>query len=221
MTDRPTGIQVAPTEDEMNSVQDILKRAISAVVGMSQLQADVDMLRTTVSGLQADADRLRNHNESLDEALHQSRMTRNDLTSKLAQVETDLQGTKAERDRAIAQRYDCDIQRQVYLEDKRLAEQRADNAELRVMELEDELKAAMERINTARRLFALDIEPEHVKALPEPLPQAAPEMPKVWEAPDPVEVAAKPNRIYHDSYQSGDYWDVERQQYYAEAQHGD
>ena len=67
MTDGPTGIQVAPTEDEMNSVQDILKRAISAVVGMSQLQADVDMLRSTVASLQSDTERLRQQNAGLDE----------------------------------------------------------------------------------------------------------------------------------------------------------
>ena len=66
MTDGPTGIQVAPTEDEMNSVQDILKRAISAVVGMSQLQADVDMLRATVAGLQSDTEKLRQRNATLD-----------------------------------------------------------------------------------------------------------------------------------------------------------
>ena len=64
-------------------------------------------------------------------------------------------------------------------------------------------------------------EPERGSTIGTILPPVAPEMPKVWEEPEPVEVAAKPNRIYHDSYQSGDYWDVERQQYYAEAQHGD
>ena len=214
MTDRPTGIQVAPTEDEMNSVQDILKRAISAVVGMSQLQADVDMLRSTVSGLQADADRLRNHNESLDEALHQSRMTRNELTSKLAQVETDLRNVSVERDDARKQRDIANAKVDNLAFDLDTTKRERDDALIHVMELEDELKAANAKLDEARALFA----PEPVKST-EPAP--APEAPKVWEEPEPVEVAAKPNRIYHDSYQSGDYWDVERQQYYAEAQHGD
>ena len=43
-----TAIQVSPevpTEDEMNKVRAILERAINAMVGMSQLTADVDMLR--------------------------------------------------------------------------------------------------------------------------------------------------------------------------------
>jgi hypothetical protein len=69
MTDGPTGFQVAPTEDEMANASAILTRMINAVVGMSQLQADVDMLRQTVTGLQADAERLRNQNAALTQAL--------------------------------------------------------------------------------------------------------------------------------------------------------
>ena len=215
MTDGSTGIQVAPTEDEMNSVHDILKRAISAVVGMSQLQADVDMLRSTVSGLQADADRLRNHNESLDEALHQSRMTRNDLTTKLAQVEMDLRNVYVERDDARAQRDIANAKVDNLAFDLNTTKLERDDGLIHVMELEDELKAANAKLDAAKALFA----PEPVKPT-EPLAPAAHEAPKVWEDPEPEPVVVEPInpiplRRYLDQWSPGAIWDPEKNAYYV------
>ena len=170
MTDGTTGFQVAPTEDEMNHVQDILKRALNAVVGMSQLQADVDMLRNTVQALQADTERLRQQNAGLDEALYQSRQSRDGLTTRLAEVQHDLDTSQRDA-RTIADENANLLALNESLREKlHSAEQSRDNAELRVMELEDELKQANAKLDTVRSLFA----PEPVAKPVEPAPEPAP-----------------------------------------------
>ena len=99
MTDGTTGIQVAPiTEDDMNKVTSILKRAADAIVGMSQLAADVDMLRATVASLQQDCDRLRNQNNALDEALNHSREMRDNQARELASTKDQLAQVTHDRD---------------------------------------------------------------------------------------------------------------------------
>ncbi len=97
MTDGPTGIQVAPiTEDDMSKVQAILKRGMDAIIGMSQLAADVDMLRQTVAGLQAESERLRNQNNALDEALNHSREMRDNQARELAETKDKLAQSQRE-----------------------------------------------------------------------------------------------------------------------------
>ena len=140
----------APTEDEMNKVQDILSRAINAIVSMSQLSADVDMLRTTVQTLQSDTERLRQQNAGLDEALFQARRTRQDMETKLHATET--RASDAEQDLG---RYKVAVGNQAQENEKLLAslhasEQRADNAELKVMELEDQLKVHSAQLDSIR-----------------------------------------------------------------------
>ena len=99
MNDGLTGFQVAPiTEDDMSRVTSILKRAADAIVGMSQLAADVDMLRATVASLQQDCDRLRNQNNALDEALNHSREMRDNQARELASTKDQLAQVTHDRD---------------------------------------------------------------------------------------------------------------------------
>lgn len=151
MTDGTTGFQVAPiTEDDMNRVTSILKRAADAIVGMSQLTADVNMLRDTVHGLQADADRLRRQNEALDEALHTARTQRHDLEAKLAQVETEARNSAVERDKAVHDLNDVARNYAGLKHDFDTMHTERDDAQFQVLTLQDELKDAVAKLEAFR-----------------------------------------------------------------------
>jgi chromosome segregation ATPase len=143
MTDGPTAIQVSPIpEDEMRQVHSIIQRAFDGVIAMSQLSADVDMLRQTVAGLQADMDRLRSQNNALEEALDHSRRTRNELSDKLATVTHELEEAKGVRD--YADKANITIQNLLgELRAKLETTERArDDAELEAMQAADDLVVA-------------------------------------------------------------------------------
>jgi len=163
MTDGTTGIQVAPiTEDEMNQVQSILKRAIDGVVGMSQLKADVDMLRETVRGLQADADRLRNANEALDQALTKVRNERDAAQAELVEAQ-------AKADRATRlEAENADLRSQL---DQ--AKRERDDHGMRTLELEESLKEAHLKLEAIRDTFvkAFGQTPAMQPTSPKPVPE--------------------------------------------------
>lgn len=141
MTDGPMGIQVAPiTEDEMNLVQNILKRAVDAAVGLSQLQADVQTLRNAVAGLQADTERLRNANLALDEALTKVRNER-DL------AEAELVDLKSKAGDAATLRAENDSLRSELAQAKR----ERDDYGNQTLDLEDALKHANAKLDTIRK----------------------------------------------------------------------
>lgn len=143
MTDGTTGIQVAPiTEDDMNRVQTILKRAADAIIGMSQLSADVDMLRQTVAGLQADTDRLRNQNNALDEALNYSRSERDRQASELVNVKAELASA---HDGAYSLKLENDKLGLVNVQlhgDLDLTRKERDDAQFQVLDLQERLTIA-------------------------------------------------------------------------------
>lgn len=211
MTDiGPTGIQVAPavpTEDEMSHVQDILKRAINSLVGMSQLQADVDMLRTTVQNLQADTERLRQQNAGLDEALYQSRQARQALETDLSNARHELRGTTQERDALKTSNENWQKEVNHLTDDLHMAQQSRDTAQLQVMELEDQLKALQAKLDAIREGYR-SIFGEEPKAV-----QATPEPPHPEQVPDP----ALPTRRYLSEWAHGATWDDEKHAYYVEA----
>ena len=209
MTDGNMGFQVAPTEDEMANASAILTRMINAVVGMSQLQADVDMLRTTVQSLQSDAERLRNQNAGLDEALFHARQARHELEAKAKAAEESAMIASAASKTAIRSRDYAESQ----LADTKSALTQAlderDEAQFRVLELEDKLKAAEGKLAKVQEVFGIVTEPpkaEPVQAEPIPAPEPAP-------LADP----APPTRTYFDHWSPGALWDSDKAKYYNEA----
>ena len=188
MTDGTTGFHVAPiTEDDMNRVTSILKRAADAIVGMSQLSADVEMLRQTVSGLQADCDRLRNQNNALDEALAHSRNVRDTQAIDLSNAKSDLSQANTDLASAKSQVESLTIAVEGFKDKLHIAEQGRDDAELKVMALEDELAAAKAKLDKIAEAHAL------VFGAPEPKPEPTPE--RVSMTADTPYETAKPEPV--------------------------
>jgi hypothetical protein len=235
MTDTGTmAIQVSPvvpTEDEMNKVQEILKRALDAVVSMSQLKTEVDALRQSVASMQADSDKLRTQNAGLDEALYQSRQARNDLTAKLQDAEHSLVAITQERDTASG-RYTSVVTENDNLQSKlHHAEQTSDDWELKAMDLEDKLKASEAKLAAIREGYdaIFGKAPEAVQAAPEPepAPASAPASEPVlnpvsdWTTgsptSEPAPSPAPPARTYHGTgWAPGHIWDNQKKEYYTE-----
>ena len=207
MTDGNMGFQVAPTEDEMANASAILTRMINAVVGMSQLQADVDMLRTTVQSLQSDAERLRNQNAGLDEALYHARQARHETEAQLKQAQSDAMSAQAERDIAVRSRNYAESQLADTKEALTQALDERDTYALEKMELEDKLKAAEGKLAKVQEVFGI---------VPE-LPKAKPVQAEPIPAPEPLADPAPPTRTYFDHWSPGAFWDSDKAKYYNEA----
>lgn len=163
MTDGPTGFHVAPiTEDDMNRVTSILKRATDAIIGISQLSADVDMLRQTVSSLQTDTERLRSQNNALDEALNYSRGERDRQATLLAQKQDELNKYAAELAETQAKADKLELTNGQYEIDLDLTRKAKDDAEFHNLELEDKLKAAEAKLTKVAELHRALFTPEPV-----------------------------------------------------------
>ena len=219
MTDGTTGIQVAPiTEDDMNKVTSILKRAADAIVGMSQLAADVDMLRTTVASLQQDCDRLRNQNNALDEALNHSREMRDNQARELASTKDQLAQATAERDRAASDNVAVSTKLGEALREleqaKAEAAQWADEAD----KLSKERDAAHAKLDSIH--VALGLTPQAMQApTPTPPVDIVAGSDQSWRSdPSPSSVepqapATPAEPSTSTEWQPGYYWDAVRQLY--------
>lgn len=202
MTDGTTGIPVAPiTEDEMTKVQDILRRAANAIVGMSQLANDVDSLRQQVAQTQDELNKLRRTNDALEESLSHHRQARQELEQRLAD---------AEQAKTTAQREADDLRENVAhnnraIIDVRDAYNRAmkdrDDAELRAMEAEDKLKAAEAKLARIAEVFG----PEAPKPTPEPVKVESVPTKVEQDTSNPPKVEIDWSRPHHWDHTLGDY----------------
>lgn len=218
MDNGTTAIQVSPiTEDDMSKVQAILRRAADAIVGMSQLHADVDMLRQTVASLQADADRLRNQNNALDEALTHSRTVRDDQASTIIRLSSQIDTITYDRDDLKkANEYTTTMNGQLADKLKQVEADRDDHG-FRVLELEDKLKAAEAKLSRLAQAHA-DVFGAMQPTTPGPAPSnTIKEFHPIQEAGEP-DKPSLPTRTYHGlSWSPGYMWDNDKQEYYTEA----
>ena len=217
MTDGTTGIQVAPiTEDDMSKVTSILKRAADAIVGMSQLAADVDMLRATVASLQQDCDRLRNQNNALDEALNHSREMRDNQARELASTKDQLAEVTRELEQAkndnvvLANQSNRLNESLVKAEQER--DQWADEAD-KHSKAHEGAQAKLDAITNT-----LGLTPQAMQAPAEPVPvppvQATSDFQHWPSEPSPVaEPLAHTEPSTSTEWQPGFYWDATRQLY--------
>lgn len=215
MNDGPTGFHVAPiTEDDMFKVKDILQRAADAIVGMSQLSADVDMLRQTVSGLQADTERLRSQNNALDEALNYSRGERDRQASKLNETEQRCHNLELENHGQMEQLSKLDLANGQLQIDLDLTRKAKDDAEFHNLELEDKLKAAEAKLAKVAELHRVLFPPEpgieiyHNMIVPSvPAPTHEPPTPEL----DPP---SQPDTV--TDWQPGYFWDHDTGKYWRQ-----
>lgn len=169
MTPNETQGHMAPSVSEIEQAQSVFARARDAILDLAQLRQDVAGLRDTVNSMQADLDRLRNQNNALEEALTHSRQARHELETRNASLQRDLDEEKRNHDVAVHTRNEQ--QDRADRAERSLAEARKerDDAQLRVMELEDKLKASDAKLNelqeTFRRIFG---QIEQPKATPSP-----------------------------------------------------
>lgn len=207
MTDGTTGIQVAPiTEDEMSLVQNILKRAVDAAVGLSQLQADVQSLRDTVHGLQVDTERLRTQNSNLDEALTRARAERDaakaDLSYALANHnDADIRATSLQQ---LVN--DLGLENSVLKADLNQALEVADIHYLDKLGLQDELKEALAKLEAIREGFESIFGKAPEAMQPAPVP-AIPVSASVSEPASPIAASLEVDwsKPYHYDEVTGGY----------------
>lgn len=205
MIDGPTGFHVAPiTEDDMFKVKDILQRAADAIVGMSQLSADVTALRDTVNMLQADTDKLRGQNNALDEALNYSRGERDRQSALLSEVNAQLHSAVTEKEQVLLQNDKLELANEQYQIDLDLTRKAKDDAEFHNLELEDKLKAAEAKLAKVaelhRSLFPVEAPPWTKPA--EPTPEPVPTPPYL-----PVEQTEAEWPDSRETWDTGYYWD--------------
>jgi len=216
-----TGIQVAPavpTEDEMSQVQSILTRAANAIVGMSQMKDQVEKLQAQLNDLQMQTNRYQSHIAELDELLAHVRQQRDSAQAEASEAKA--KAGAAEREAAFAARDRDDYKAQLDKAQATLheAEQSRDTAQLRVMELEDELKASQSKLDAIRegyaQIFGNEAKPAPAPAQPEDPALAPPANPP--EAP-PAPAQPEPARHYYgQEWAPGRSWDSDRQEYYDE-----
>lgn len=206
----PAPMSPVPTEDEMNKVREIFQRALDAIVGMSKLNEEVASLRAAVASTQADTDHYRRQIGNLDEALAHVRAERDKLSQELSVARHDLAVVQGDNSRLTSEienlRHNvANLQRELDL-----ARKDRDDHGYRVMELEDQLKAATTKLEAIKEGFAsifggTMLEPPkttsiEVKPSPEvmpvevkqewpyaspPVPSAEPEAPKPHSDPEP------------------------------------
>ena len=207
MTDGNQGIQVAPiTEEDMLKVRDILQRAADAIVSMSQLSADVNMLRQTVTSLQADTERLRSQNNALDEALNYSRKARDEQAAELTETQALLHSAEQAIDTLRLDNDKLLLSNDQLQIDLDLTRKAKDDAEFKTLELEDKLAVAEAKLAKMHDVFADMWPAEQPPTMPEvvPLPE-----------PDPASIPdARPDS--RDTWDRGYIWDHNTRKYWRE-----
>ena len=189
MTDQSTGFQVAPVQEdaEMANIRSVFDKALNAVVAMSQLSKDVESLRIQVTDLTTQVTRLRAWNEQLDETLHHVRTERDTAQAKVRE----LTESSSISDHTIATlRAELEASRSAHATTTQQlhdAERYRDDAELKVMELEDQLgqhKTKLSAIYDAARSI---LPPPAPEPIPTPMPAQVIPITEHTEAP-PVPV---------------------------------
>lgn len=184
MSDGPTGIQVAPvTEDEAMASANMFQRAAQAIIGMPALQKQVAELSNAHFNLQRDFEAKVSHATMLDDQLRDMRTQRNEAEAKAIQRQAEIDRLSRMVDALQRDLGHLNAVHGEAVSALRQSRSDHDNAELRAMELEDEVKTWKSRaeqgrakLNDMLSLFKAD-EPK----APEPIPQSAPE-PVVTEA---------------------------------------
>lgn len=199
----------------MNKLQSIFQRALDAIVGMSKLAAEVEVLRSQVAQLTDDAERLRRANAGLDESLYQARNQRLDLERKLAEAEQAKATAQRESNDHAERANKLNDMLQSTLTDLDRVKHDKDTAEYEVLELQDKLKAAEAKVAAIHTALGIVPTPEVVT----PPPPTGPVVQQPTEAatpptPEPVPTAPEPTPPEPEiDWSRPTHWDAARSRY--------
>lgn len=197
MSDGTTATQVSPalpTEEDMSKARQIVQQGLDAIIGMTQLSAQVKDLEGRMQALSNDLDYLRNRNKTLDELVTSTREARdraigelNDTKASLSQVQSALSAA----DSAIR---DKDTEIENLHSRLKVIEADRDAWEKQAIEADTELSKATETIHKFRDLlkpFEPVPEPTPAPTQYAPAPQAPTPTPETNPSPEP-----EPNPSY-------------------------
>ncbi len=237
MTDGNTAIQVSPTEDtEMASVRQVFDKALNAIVDMTRLAKQVDSLSRDVSTLSDQVAHLRRQNEWLDEMLAKVRTERDELNHKLVEASHEVSAAKNENESLIHRVASLQSKLDTMTEARHSAEQARDEAQLKIMELEDTVQAHSAKLDKfhaiAKELFPVVETTTQPQTEPTPLPQVISPVPvenvssfpstteavqEVQPLPENIPEPVTSGRTYHGKeWQAGYQWDTNKQEYFTE-----
>lgn len=183
-TNPDTGIAptaAVTTEDDMIAkVKEYIDRGINALVNQSKVASEVAELRLTIEQLRRDTDKYRSQNDMLDEYLVKARAERNEALVRanenvqhirdLELANSDLQGSLDTAKRVMGQ--DAELVDQLKRE--------RDDAQLRVLELEEELTKVKAKVEKFLNL-ADEIDPPQEPELAQIQQQVS--IPQAWDKP--------------------------------------
>src|SRR5215467_8346686 len=153
MTDGNMATSISPvSEGEMEQIQNLFKKAADTIVAFSSLSGQVEKLQAQVNDLSNQVTRYRNHIDTQDDAMYRLRQEREELTNRATEAEHSRQSAVAEAEQA-KQAYNGSQARLTDLE-ALVASLRKDrdDAEYRVIELEDKLKVSEKTLGKFREL---------------------------------------------------------------------
>lgn len=220
--DGTTGSQVAPTGQEIEMAQNVFQKLANAIVAMSSLSEQVKTMQEQVNHMQGELDRLRRTNDALEESLSHSRQARQDLEQRNSELSSKL--VQVENERNSAQRESQSWQDHANTNDTlyRQAAKERDDAQLRVMELEDQLKAANAKLDAIhegyRNIFGGQEPPKAVQSTPEPQPKAQDDGPSYFQ-PEPEQAqptepsSAEPSPLKEVDWNQPYRWNAEQGRY--------
>lgn len=176
MTNGTTGIQVAPVveENDMSKIREIFERAASAIAQASDLAKTVNELQHTVDALKADVEKTRQNNSFLDEALSNTRKSRDEALAEASELRHKLSTTEHDRDSALQQVETISQSLAAVNHDIEHVRKDRDDAMLEAMQAKDDLEKAQAQLKAIRQSLGMDETKPEPQTVPvaEPVPQA-------------------------------------------------
>ncbi len=205
MSDGNMAIQVSPvSEEDMSKARQVFEQALNSIVSLSQLSKDVEVLRQQVNDLTNTVNRYRSQIDTLDDALYRTRQERDEAVRRAnSEQEMRLAAERSQHDAEQARDHLQGVTAQLTDTVNRVSKER-DDAQYKVMELEEKLAMANDRLNDIKSM-AMDAFGLTIKEEPKPEPTYTPPAvevaplqqgypPVVTEPSFPVEGTDTPNQ---------------------------
>lgn len=206
--------QSAPTGQEIEQAKNVFQRLADAIVQMTSLHEQVQQMQSTMNQMKDDLERLRRTNDSLEEALSHSRAARQELETKNAELQRNLDEAQRSQRNAETDANHWQELAKTYERERDEARQRAESESRRADTTQHELTEAKDKLDAIQQGFQSifgNVQPKPMQEMSERIAhatgsgqvQSQPESihPQTEEQPK----AEQPKRIY--SNEPGFTWD--------------